>query len=317
MAIPKGPSPARDEPARVLDRKVALSRWALFFERLWPRIWLPAGVIGLFLAVSLLGVWQMLPYAAHVGLLSTFGLLLLAAFIPMARTPWPGRDAALRRIEKSSGIGHRPASSYEDTLTASADDPVTKSLWAAHRDRLLKLLGRMEVGGPRPRTDRLDPFAVRGLMALALGLLFALTGERTYDRLAAPFRLGPTNEQLLARLDAWVTPPLYTGKAPIMLADGGKLAGQADQKDAHAARILETPQGSQMVIRAAGDAHEHYRVEIRRDGQAAEKLNPIGTALPGSDGKAAPATGAAGTPAAAAPRANVSEYRYEIGRAHV
>ena len=302
FAIPKG-----GEPARVLDRKVALSRWALFFERLWPRIWLPAGVVGLFLAISLFGVWQMLPLAAHIGLLSTFGLLLLAAFIPMARTPWPDRNAALRRIEKKSGIGHRPASSYEDTLTASADDPVTKSLWAAHRDRLLKLLGRMEVGGPHPRTDRLDPFAVRGLMALALGLMFAFAGERTYDRLAAPFRLGPTNEQLLARLDAWVTPPLYTGKAPIMLADGGKLAGQGGASDGHAARILEVPQGSQMVLRAAGDGHERYRVEIRRDGQPTEKLTALGTALPGSDGKAVPTT-----PAAAAAQANVSEFRYEV-----
>ena len=300
--------PSGDDPARVLDRKVGLSRWALFFERLWPRVWLPAGVIGLFLAVSLLGVWQMLPFAAHVGLLGVFGLLLLAAFVPMARTPWPDRDAALRRIEKSSGIGHRPASSYEDTLTASANDPITKSLWAAHRDRLLKLLGRMEVGGPRPRTDRLDPFAVRGLMALALGLLFAFAGERTYDRLAAPFRLGPTNEQLLARLDAWVTPPMYTGKAPIMLADGGKLAGQPGSADNHSARILEAPQGSQMVIRAAGDGHERYRVEIRRDGQPAEKLVAIGTALPGSDGKTAPQS----PPAAAAPQANVTEYRYEV-----
>ena len=94
----------------MLDRKVALSRWALFFERLWPRIWLPAGVIGLFLAVSLLGVWQMLPYAAHIALLGVFGLLLLAAFVPMARTPWPDRDcgpAAHRKIvgpQPSSGV---------------------------------------------------------------------------------------------------------------------------------------------------------------------------------------------------------------------
>ena len=294
-----------DEPARVLDRKVALSRWALFFERLWPRVWLPLGVVGTFLAVSLLGIWQGLPYAAHVALLATFGLALAAAFVPMARTPWPDRDAALRRIEKTSGLGHRPASSYEDTLTASAGDPTTKSIWAAHRDRLLKLLGRMEVDGPHPRTDRLDPFAFRALMALALSLLFAFTGERTYDRLAAPFRLGPTNEQLLARLDAWVTPPLYTGKAPIMLADGGKLAGQdGSGAEGYRARILEAPQGSQLVIRAAGDKHERFRVELHREGAPPEKLVALGSQPPNSDAPIA------GGPAPAP--SGVSEFRAEI-----
>ena len=300
-----------DEPAQVLDRKVTLSRWALFFERLWPRVWLPLGVIGLFLTVSLLGVWQHLPYAVHIGLLGAFAVLLLGAVVPLARTAWPERDAALRRLETSSGIGHRPASSYEDTLTASAGDPATQSLWRAHRDRLLKMLGRMEVGSPHPRTDRLDPLAVRGLMVLALGLLFAATGERTYDRLAAPFRLGPTNEQLLARLDAWVTPPLYTGKAPIILADGGK----AVTHDGYRARILETPQGSQLVIRAAGDGHERFAVELRRDDAPTEKLVAVGARKAEGDGAQSAATGTAGAATAAAgpgPASNVSEFRAEI-----
>jgi uncharacterized protein (TIGR02302 family) len=286
-------------PASALDRKITRSRWTLFFERMWPRIWLPLGVIGMFLAASLLGVWQGLPAWGHATLLSAFGLALLAALVPMLRTPMPDRDAALRRIEKRSGISHRPASSYDDTLTASANDPVTKSIWAAHRDRLLALLGRMEVGGPRPRTDRLDPFAMRGLLALGLGLLFVATGERTYDRLAAPFRFGPTNEQLLARLDAWVTPPMYTGKAPIMLADGGKLAAH----EGHRARILEAPQGSQLVIRAAGDGHERFRAEIHREGAAPEKLVAAGDQPPN---QATPIQAAAAVPSAA------TELRAEI-----
>ena len=49
MTEPKAASPIDAKFAR----KVRASRWALFFERLWPRIWLILGLVGLFLLASL------------------------------------------------------------------------------------------------------------------------------------------------------------------------------------------------------------------------------------------------------------------------
>ena len=79
-------------------------------------------------------------------------------------------------MEGVSGIKHRPASSYEDTLTLSAEDARTAMLWRVHRQRLAQLLGKLRVGRPAPRTDRYDPFAVRAL--LVLGVLRALGCRR-------------------------------------------------------------------------------------------------------------------------------------------
>src|SRR5690554_2163266 len=112
--------------SRVFERKVGLSRLALLFERLWPRLWLVIGVLGLFVLVSFAGLWLWLPPIAHEIILGAFALALLATLIAVARVRAPTRDEAIRRIERRSGVPHRPASSYEDTLTDSADNPATE-----------------------------------------------------------------------------------------------------------------------------------------------------------------------------------------------
>ena len=46
----------RSRPEGMFERKVRLSRWALQFEKLWPRLWALIGLSLLFIAVSLAGV---------------------------------------------------------------------------------------------------------------------------------------------------------------------------------------------------------------------------------------------------------------------
>ena len=89
----------------------------------------------------------------------------------------------MRRIERVSGIPHRPASSYEDTITANADDPRTTAIWQAHRARLAAALARLRVGKPHPRTDRADPIALRALLLLGV-VAVACAGRR--QRLRPP-----------------------------------------------------------------------------------------------------------------------------------
>lgn len=204
------PMPPNVNPG--FERKVRLSRAALFFERVWPRAWALAGLGGLFFLVSLLGLWPALSELGHKLVLGAFVLSALALIVFIARTPSATREEAIRRLEKRSGVPHRPASAYEDTLTAAADSPATGALWAAHKSRLAALLDKLRVGNPSPRADRFDPFALRALLLMGLALLGVAVGDRAADRLWAAFRFGVPVLGVDARLDAWVTPPPYTGR---------------------------------------------------------------------------------------------------------
>lgn len=247
-------------------RKVRASRWALYFERLWPRLWLILGLAGLFLIVSLLGIWPLLPYALHVFVLGALAVAAVAALVFTARAPFPTHDEAVRRIERVSGVPHRPASSYEDTISANADDPRTNAIWQAHRARLAAALSRLRVGKPRPRTDRADPIALRALLILGVVALGALVGDGAADRLASAFRFERSSVIAEARLDAWVTPPSYTGRPPLMLADGAKGTNPAIED----AKLVEVPERSVLIVRTSGRGLGALSLEVLSEG-ATEK----------------------------------------------
>src|SRR5215472_15632984 len=73
----------------LLARALRRARWTIFWERLWPALASLATVIGLFLAVSWLGLWLWLPPAGRAIGLGVFFLLTAAAFAPvlMLRVP--------------------------------------------------------------------------------------------------------------------------------------------------------------------------------------------------------------------------------------
>jgi uncharacterized protein (TIGR02302 family) len=249
-------------------RKVRASRWALYFERLWPRIWLILGLAGLFLLVSLAGMWPLLSDPLHYLVLAAFGIAAVASAVHIARTPYPTHAEAVRRIERVSGVPHRPASSYEDTITANADDPRTAAIWQAHRSRLAAALSRLRVGPPHPRTDHQDPIALRGLLLLGVVALLALVGDGVSDRLYSAFRFHSTMAVNEARLDAWVTPPAYTGKPPLMLADGAR--GPAGSDDAP--KLTEVPERSVLIVRTSGQGIGQPTLEVFEEGSTERRL---------------------------------------------
>ena len=172
-----------------------------------------------------------------------------------------------------SGIKHRPASSYEDTLTLGAEDARTAALWRVHRARLAEMLQKLRVGRPAPRTDRLDPFALRALLLLSVFVLTIIVGDSASDRLASAFRFGPLAKGADARLDAWITPPSYTGKAPVMLADGAyHHYGRRCARVRSAAGPHEVPDKSVLIVRSSGGGALCLEIIGSSDGQPAEKL---------------------------------------------
>jgi uncharacterized protein (TIGR02302 family) len=274
-------------------RKVRASRITLYFERLWPRLWLILGVAGLFLLVSLLNVWTHLPQPAHIALLAGFAIAALAAVIYAACVNYPGRKEAVRRLERASGIPHRPASSYEDTITANAEDPRTSAIWQAHRARLAAAMARLRVGPPHPRTDLADPVALRALMLLGVVAVASLVGDSAADRLRSAFRFNSLAALSSARLDAWVTPPSYTTRPPVMLADGAR-GGTISSTPA---KLIEVPERSVLIVRATGSGLGELSLEVLNEG-ATEKQHVAA--------KAPEAGKSSGT------GAEISELRYEL-----
>jgi uncharacterized protein (TIGR02302 family) len=269
----------RPGPESVFERKVLLSKLALLFERIWPRAWLLLGIAGLFILASLAGVWPRLPELPHKIVLGLFGLAFAGALISLLTVRWPRREAAIRRVESMSGVRHRPASSYEDTLSHGREDARTAALWKVHRLRLAESLARLRVGAPAPRTDRRDPLALRALMLLCVLLLTVVVGDSAADRLWSAFRLSPLAKGAEARLDAWITPPAYTGKPPVMLADGG-LQMTARLQEPRPVGAIEVPDRSVLIVRAGGAGLRGLALELKGENGAPQRLEAPAPANP-------------------------------------
>lgn len=292
--------------ALAFERKVRLSRLAMFLEAMWPRLWLVVGLIALFLVVSLAGLWDTLGITVHKIGLAAFGLAMAGAVLYAARAPWPSRHEAIRRMELGSGLAHRPATSYEDTLTINKDDASTGAIWRAHRARLAEQIRCLAVGRPRPRTDRRDPFAVRAVLMLGVVALLGLVGDGARDRLSAAFRFGPPITAAEARLDAWVTPPAYTARPPVLLADGargGILLAGADGKP------IEVPENSVIIARSTGKNAVRLELEFRPEKGLTVVQKPVAQTPPQQGGNQ---NSGSSNGASSGESSDVSEVRFTI-----
>jgi uncharacterized protein (TIGR02302 family) len=256
----KSPSPE----ARLIERKVRAARRAMVFETLWPRVWLPLSVCGVFVLLSAFEVWQHLPPRLHLGLLWTFAAALGLSFLPLLFWRRPKRGASLARIEKASALDHRPLTAYNDTLSQDAVSPETRALWEAHRKRAARSLGRLKAGAAHPRIDRYDPFASRALLLLSLIAVAAWTSSDLPGRVRAAFNVPPIPFGGAGfRIDAWVSPPPYTRKEPFVLPDAASTASNA----------VPVPKGSTLTVKINGDGAATYRVSLSA-GEAAQTLTP-------------------------------------------
>jgi uncharacterized protein (TIGR02302 family) len=243
---PLEPSRERDGLAR-LKLKEALQRakLAIAWERAWPPLARLLTVIGLFLVVSWAGIWLSLPFLARAIGFSIFVVLALAAASSMLWFRWPNRAQALSRLDRGSGIRHRPATTLTDTV--SSQDPVALALWQAQRERTLASLKRIRAGFPSPRLSVQDPRALRALVLVLLAATYVAAGDERMMRVAAAFDwngvLAPAN----IRVDAWVNPPPYTGKPPIILSAANKEAAALPSSGP-----LSVPVGSTLIVRSSG-----------------------------------------------------------------
>jgi uncharacterized protein (TIGR02302 family) len=247
------PSPApeqrRADPAARSSLEMALkrARWTIFWERLWPALATLATAIGLFLALSWLGLWLWLPPLGRAAALIGFaGIAVLAAF-PFLFLRMPGTPDGLRRLDRDSGLRHRPATAIADEIAVTPSDPYSLALWNAHVERALAAARTLKTGLPSPRVARRDPYALRALVLVACVATFFAAGGERWKRVAAAFDWQGVVLPANFRIDAWVTPPAYTGKPPIILPGmhPGETVAQLEGP-------VSVPVGSTLVVRATG-----------------------------------------------------------------
>jgi len=228
-----------------LTQALQRAKYAIAWERAWPHLARLLTVIGLFLVLSWAGLWLALPSVARAIGLGLFVLLALAASLPLVWFRWPSREQGLSRLDHGSGIAHRPATTLTDTLTSL--DPVSRALWQAQRERTLASLKRIRAGLPSPRLRLYDPWALRGLVAVMLVAAYFAAGDERMMRVVAAFDWNGVLAPVNIRVDAWVNPPVYTGKPPIILSAANKEAAALPMSGA-----LPVPAGSTLIVRSSG-----------------------------------------------------------------
>jgi uncharacterized protein (TIGR02302 family) len=246
-----GPSPDPSEPMHDLDavsrlrlaQAVRRSEFAIAWERVWPHLARLLTVAGLFLAVSWLGLWLALPFFARAIGVRLFVVIALAALFPLAWFRWPTRAEALSRLDRGTGVRHRPVTTLTDTLTSQ--DPVARALWQAQRERTLITIKRVRAHLPSPRLAIHDPWALRALIVVLMVATFIAAGDERNVRVAAAFDWNGVFAAANVRLDAWVTPPLYTARPPVILSTANKEAA------APVSGPLSVPAGSTLIVRSS------------------------------------------------------------------
>lgn len=261
---------------------LALARGAVAWETIWPAVWPPLGIAGAFLAVALSGLLPALGGWLHAAVLAGFGLAFIAAVgLAARRIRLPDEQAGKRRLERDSGLDHRPLTALDDRMATGTTDGAARALWRAHQRRVIARLKDLKVRLPRPGLAAVDPWALRGLVALLILVGFASADGNIGSRLAQAVAPGFNRTAALPpTLDAWINPPAYTGMAPLYLeAAAPAREGDEEADEAALATPLRVPAGSVLLAQVQGGggaptlevagaarpfetfAHDAYRLE--------------------------------------------------------
>ena len=220
-----------------MKRRVALAGAALWWERVWPVLWPATGLIGLYALLALSGGQAALALPLQwIAFIAMLGGVAFLIWPNRNIFSWPRGEEALRRLEGMNDLPHRPLSTYTDQAAAGTG---SEQLWVAHQKWLEAQLVALKLRLPSPGLPTQDPFALRGALLLSLVAAFVVAGPASGERLLNAFvpfigEAGPAG-----RLDAWISPPDYTSRAPIFLTQ--------DQRE-----ITDVPQGSALNVQIFG-----------------------------------------------------------------
>jgi hypothetical protein len=185
--------------------------WALSLES-FIRVAMPAaGILAAYLVAALFGLGSPWAFSAMLG------LAVLAVAFRLARRRRPAPGEVDRRIERASGLRHRPIAMLEDTPESESE--MSAAIWQLHQRRVAASLQAARAGRPAIDAAACDPYAMRGLLLLLLLTGAIIAGPASLPRLAGAFAF-PELLFSTAGVNAWITPPAYTGAPPLVLSRG-------------------------------------------------------------------------------------------------
>ncbi|WP_157014153.1 TIGR02302 family protein [Mesorhizobium xinjiangense] len=259
-----------------LSRTRFVTHLVMTLERIWPLVVPILVVMALFAAISWFGLFRLMPDAMRLVMLAVFALAALAALYPLRFFRLPARHEVDRRIEQANRLEHTPVSAQADRL-ADSSDGFASALWREHQKRMAARLKELSSDLPRTGLPERDPWALRALAALLVVTAFAFSSGPLGGRLDDAFRMHGGSDVVPPRIDAWVTPPAYTGKPPIYLsADANRQRSE-----------FVVPEGSIVTLRlTGGSGAETLAFETPTGGtsviEASDTLPITGSAGPGS-----------------------------------
>ncbi len=246
------------------QRFIALARFSLLWERVWPALWPGMGFIGAYAVMALFGLFLNIPSVLHACLLvALFGAAGFALTQSFADFRFPRWEEAARRIERDSGMAYRPLTESTDRLAAGEGDPLAESLWRAHILWLLASAKRLRLTLPRPGLGQRDPHRLRFLLLAGLVVAFVFAGSQWQQRLAGGLSPSRSPGLMAVVLNAWISPPDYTGQPPHAIGEeptGRETSG-----------ATTAPQGSILILRVRGtDIEPGLSIRPRPDGKTPE-----------------------------------------------
>ncbi len=260
--LPDDSSRPLRRPPPGLSWRLRLSELALLVESVWPPLWPAFGILGVFFVLALFGLLPALPGWLHaLALLGFIAALIWSLRRALRQMRLPEEGAALRRLERDSGLEHRPLSGLDDDL-ATDDDPEARALWEAHRRRLAAQIARLRLAAPRASWARVDGYGLRAALGLLLVIGFFAAGGDWADRLgdAALPRFAAAEPPVPASYDVWIDPPGYTGVPPRLLNTA------RDQIDG-----VVLPTGSTILAQVQGGVGDP-RLRVDGEGHAFERV---------------------------------------------
>lgn len=207
-------------------------------------------VVAAYLILSWMGLLRQLPDLAKIAVGIAFVVAFVAALLPLRRFRMPTRAEADRRLEDNSKLPHQAISVQGEEPVSK--DPYSIALWHKHQERMASRINVIEAGLPAADIARHDPWALRAVVILALVVAWSFSfsnyGGRVGDILTLAKPVVPKSD---IRIDAWVTPPLYTGVAPLYVS------GSVER---NATSALKVPVNSELTVRISGkDATDTVR----------------------------------------------------------
>jgi uncharacterized protein (TIGR02302 family) len=238
---------------------MAVAWLTLLWERLLPSLWPLFGLAGVFVALAFFDVLPLLPWWLHAALLLVLALLFVGFLwraLPSLRLP--KRAQVLRRIEVDSGLRHRPLQSLEDILPpeqrqATQRDLESFALWRQHQAWLRNQARNLKFSLPRPLLQKADPYALRVVLLLLIGVAGVGAWGDWQNRLwrAATPGLAMAATEGAVALDLWVAPPDYTGLPPLFLTESRRNPQDGSAEGARPGPTV-VPQGSRVFARLSG-----------------------------------------------------------------